>query len=198
MGMGRDLICPPKDFNPNSFLKCASDCRILLRKLFVQSNPYSEQLIRLLTINTKDCLENTTNENIRKRLKEMSLAKLRNDGYIRLEPKVKFGEHEEVKSYLLISFDNFMTNTTASHYRDYTISFDILCHTDYWDIGGFRTRPLMIAGIIDGLLDGSDLGDCGYFNFLSCNQIVLDEVLSGYTLTYRVVAGATRKAGDNG
>jgi hypothetical protein len=117
----------------------------------------------------------------------MSLAKLRSDGYIRLEPKVKFGEHEEVKSYLLISFDNFTTNASNPEFRDCTVSFDILCHTDYWDIGSFRLRPLKVAGIIDGLLNNSRLSGIGTFQFFSCNELVLDEVLSGYTLTYRAI-----------
>jgi hypothetical protein len=123
----------------------------------------------------------------------MSLAKLRSDGYIRLEPKVKFGEHEEVKSYLLISFDNFTTNTSNPEFRDCTVSFDILCHTDYWDIGSFRLRPLKIAGIIDGLLNNSRLSGIGTFQFFSCNELVLDEVLSGYTLTYRAIHGTDDK-----
>jgi hypothetical protein len=186
--MGRDLIYPPGMHKlKSSFLSCERDYEKILRKLFVESNPYSEQLIRLLTINTKDCLENTTNEDVQKRIKEMSLAKLRSDGYIRLEPKVKFGEHEEVKSYLLISFDNFSTNATNPEFRDCTVSFDILCHTDYWDIGNFRLRPLKIAGIIDGLLNNSRLSGIGTFQFFSCNELVLDEVLSGYTLTYRAI-----------
>jgi hypothetical protein len=37
----------------------------------------------------------------------MSIAKLREEGYIKLEPKLRFPEHEEVKSYILISYDNF-------------------------------------------------------------------------------------------
>jgi hypothetical protein len=186
--MGRDLIYPPGMHKlKSSFLSCERDYEKILRKLFVESNPYSEQLIRLLTINTKDCLENTTNEDVQKRVKEMSLAKLRSDGYIRLEPKVKFGEHEEVKSYLLISFDNFTTNASNPEFRDCTVSFDILCHTDYWDIGSFRLRPLKIAGIIDGLLNNSRLSGIGTFQFFSCNELVLDEVLSGYTLTYRAI-----------
>jgi hypothetical protein len=192
--MGRDLIYPPGMHKlKSSFLSCERDYEKILRKLFVESNPYSEQLIRLLTINTKDCLENTTNEDVQKRVKEMSLAKLRSDGYIRLEPKVKFGEHEEVKSYLLISFDNFTTNTSNPEFRDCTVSFDILCHTDYWDIGSFRLRPLKIAGIIDGLLNNSRLSGIGTFQFFSCNELVLDEVLSGYTLTYRAIHGTDDK-----
>jgi hypothetical protein len=192
--MGRDLIYPPGMHKlKSSFLSCERDYEKILSKLFVESNPYSEQLIRLLTINTKDCLENTTNEDVQKRVKEMSLAKLRSDGYIRLEPKVKFGEHEEVKSYLLISFDNFTTNTSNPEFRDCTVSFDILCHTDYWDIGSFRLRPLKIAGIIDGLLNNSRLSGIGTFQFFSCNELVLDEVLSGYTLTYRAIHGTDDK-----
>ena len=33
----------------------------ILRKLFIESRPYSDDLKRLLVINTKDCLDDRTN-----------------------------------------------------------------------------------------------------------------------------------------
>jgi hypothetical protein len=53
--MKRDLVMtkPLK----SSFLSCEKDSELILRKLFVESRPYNEDLIRLLTIPTKDCLE---------------------------------------------------------------------------------------------------------------------------------------------
>ena len=42
----------------------------------------------------------------------MSIAKLREAGYLKFEPKIKMSEHEEIKSYLLFSFDNFRTNAS--------------------------------------------------------------------------------------
>ena len=126
--MKRDIILPASCFQ-SSFLSCEKDCETILRKLFITSKPYSDELKRLLVVNTKDCLDNTTSKVYKNKIDSMGLKELRDEGYIRLEPKVKFPEHEEVKSYIIISFDNFV-ETSNPQFRDCTISFDILCHTD--------------------------------------------------------------------
>ena len=173
----------------SSFLSCEKDTETILRRLFVESYPYSDTLKRLLVINTKDCLDNNESEVINKTISEMTVAKMRQEDYIKLEPKIKMPEHEEVKAYIIISFDNFTPNETNPFYRDCTISFDIICHTDYWDIGNYRLRPLKIAGYIDGLLNNCRLSGIGILNFLGASQLVLNQDLSGYTLTYRAVHG---------
>lgn len=186
-----DLAMKKTDFS-SSFLSCEKDCQIILRKLFIESQPYSNYLTRLLVINTNDCLDNTESEIYKGKVKEMTLPKLISQGYIKLAPKIKMSEHEEVKSYIYLNFDNF-TQTSNTEFRDCTINFDILCHTDYWYIGNYRLRPLKIAGYIDGILNKCKLTGIGTLEFLGCNQIVLDEVLSGYTLSYRAVHGSDDK-----
>ena len=165
------------------------DIETILRKLFIESNPYSEILKRLLVINTKDCLDNADSPAIKEKLKNMSLAKLRQEGYIKLEPKITMPEHEEVKAYIIMSCDNFTPNDTNTYYRDCTVSFDIICNLDYWDLGNYRIRPLKIAGYIDGILKEAKLSGIGTFNFLGCSELVLNEDLAGYTLIYRAVHG---------
>lgn len=186
--MRRDVILPSSQFS-SSFLSCEKDIEEILRKLFVSSKPYSDYLKKLLVINTQDCLDNTESTTIQQTVADMSLAKLRQEGYIKLEPKVRFGEHEEVKSYIIVSCDDFTPNATNPYYRDCTVTFDIICHTDYWDIGNYRVRPLKIAGYIDGILNKARLSGIGTFNFIGCNQLILNEHLSGYTLMYRAVHG---------
>ena len=186
--MRRDINLPSSQFS-SSFLSCEKDIEEILRKLFVSSKPYSDYLKRLLIINTQDCLDNETSVTIQQKIADMSLAKMRQEGYIKLEPKIRFGEHEEVKSYIIISCDNFTPNATNPHYRDCTVTFDIICHTDYWDIGNYRVRPLKIAGYIDGILNKARLSGIGTFQFMGCNQLILNEELSGYTLMYRAVHG---------
>ena len=185
--MRKDLALRPVDFT-SSFLSCEKDLQTILRKLFVQSQPYSNDLKKLLVINTKDCLDND-NEIYRQAIKDMSLAKLREKGYIKFEPKIKMPEHEEVRSYLLITFDNFRPNDSNPQFRDCNVYIDILCHTDYWDLGNFRVRPLKIAGYIDGILNNAKLSGIGTFQFAGCNELVLDETLSGYTLSYWAIHG---------
>ena len=186
--MKRDINLPSSQFS-SSFLSCEKDIEEILRKLFVSSKPYSDYLKKLLVINTQDCLDNETSTTIQQKIADMSLAKLRQEGYIKLEPKIKIGEHEEVKSYIIISCDNFTPNATNPHYRDCTVTFDIICHTDYWDIGNYRIRPLKIAGYIDGILNKARLSGIGTFNFIGCNQLILNEELSGYTLIYSAIHG---------
>jgi hypothetical protein len=186
--MKRNVLLPASEFR-SSFLSCEKDIETILRRLFIESKPYSDLLKRLLVINTKDCLDNEDSEVIEKTIQEMSLAKLIQEGYIKLAPKITMPEHEEVKSYIIISMDNFSENASNPYYRDCTVSFDILCHTDYWDIGNYRIRPLKIAGYIDGLLNHAKLSGIGTFDFIGCNELVLNEDLSGYTLSYRAIHG---------
>ena len=179
--MRRDVI---KIIN-SSFLSSEKDTEAILRKLFIETRPYSDTLKKLLVINTKDCLSD--NPNYKRKIDSLNLSDLREQGYLRLEPKISFGEHEEVKSYLLISFDNFTPNPTNPEFRDCTVTFDIICHTDYWDIGNYQLRPLKIVGYIDGILNNTRLSGIGEFQFLGCSQLILNEDLSGYSLMYRAV-----------
>ena len=174
----------------SSFLSCEKDTEAIIRKLFVESKPYSDLLKRLLLINTDDCLNDMTNQEYINIIKNTSISDLRKKGYIRLEPKIKLKENEEVKSYIVISFDNFTPNATNPQFRDCVVMIDIICHTDYWDVGNFRLRPLKIAGYIDGILNENKLSGIGTFQFLGCNEIVLSEELSGYCLMYSAVHGS--------
>lgn len=182
--MKRDLI----NYNlKSSFQSIEKDIELILRKLFIENKPLSEELKKLILINTKDCLDSTNNLKYKEIIDNTSIKNMIDEQYIRLAPKVKFGEHEEVKSYIILSFDNFTPNETNPEFRDCTVSFDIICHTDYWDIGNFRIRPLKIAGIIDGILNNNRLTGIGTFQFMGCNELILNEDLSGYTLMFRAI-----------
>ena len=174
----------------SSFLSCEKDTESIIRKLFVDSKPHSDMLKRLLLINTPDCLNDMTNQVYIDKIKNTSIKDLREQGYIRLEPKIKLKENEEVKSYIVISFDNFVPNSTNPEFRDCVVMIDIICHTDYWDVGNFRLRPLKIAGYIDGILNGCKLSGIGKFQFAGCNELVLSEELSGYCLMYSAIHGS--------
>ena len=184
--MKRDVYTNKFD---SSFLSFEKDIETILRKLFVESHPYSDILKRLLVINTKDCLDNLESPAIKEKLKQMSLAKLRQEGYIKLEPKIAMPEHGEVKSYIIVSCDNFSPNNDNPYYRDCTVNFTIVCHLDCWDLGNYRIRPLKIAGFIDGILNEAKLSGIGTFNFVGCDEVVYNEDLAGYTLIYRAVHG---------
>lgn len=173
----------------SSFLSCEKDTELILKKLFFDNRPYSDVLKKLLVINTEDCIDEKSKnaKHYQKFIDELSVKDLRKNGYIKLEPKLKLEEHEEVKSYILLSFDNFTPNATNPEYRDCTVTFDVICHTDYWDIQNYQLRPMKIVGYIDGILNDTKLTGIGKFHFLGCNELILDENLSGYTLMYRAV-----------
>lgn len=184
--MTRDLI----NLNVrSSFLSCEKDFETIMKKLFVESKPHDDTLKRLLVIPNKDCLDNTDNKAYQAKLKEMTVAKLADEGYFNIVPRLNFPEHEEIKNYIICSFDNF-SPTGNPEFRDCTVNFDIICNTNCWNIGNFRIRPLKIAGYIDGILNNAKLSGLGTLQFVSCNELILDANLAGYTLTYRAVHGA--------
>lgn len=193
--MKRDVIEVPGI--TSSFLSVEKDIERILTKLFFENQIYNRQLLRLLVIPMKDCLSNTTNEEYKELVNKTTLASLIKDGYVKLAPKIPMPEHEKVKSYIIISLDNFTMNATNPEYRDCTIHFDIICHTDYWTMDDYQIRPLKIAGYIDGILNNTKLSGIGTLNFIGCNELVLDEVLSGYTLSYRAVHGNDDRIPDD-
>lgn len=195
--MRKDLILNQKI--QSSFFSCPDDVRIILEKLFVESKPYSDKLKRLLLINNPDCLDMTNND-YQKYIDSFLLSDMINNGYIRLNPKIARGTHEEIKSYMLITFDNFSSNLVSPKYLDYTVHFDIICYNDAWVLNNFCVRPLMICGYIDGILNSLTnknkslwndvqsrikLTGIGEYDFLGCNEVVLNEDLGMYSLTYR-------------
>lgn len=181
--MQRNALLPPIQ---SSFLSCEKDLELILNKLFKDSQQYSRWLKRLLIINTKDCLDTSIAryDNI---VDGYSVADLIDKQYIRTTPRLEFNEHEDVQSYILVSFDNFTTNSHNERFRDCMINFDIICNTKQWDLENLRVRPLMIAGYIDGILNLGKLSGVGETYFLGCNELILDENLAGYTLSYHLV-----------
>lgn len=170
----------------SSFLSCEKDTEIILNKLFAESGKYSNWLKRLLIINRPDCLD----PSIKKYddiVNTYSVHNLFEKSYIRTTPRLEFNEHEDVKSYILLSFDNFTTNGANNRFRDCMVNFDIICHTAEWQMDGFRVRPLMIAGYIDGILNLSKLSGVGQFIFLGAQELILDANLAGYTVSYQAV-----------
>ncbi len=192
--MRRDVIEIPS--LSSSFLSVEKDIERILTKLFFENQPQNRQLLRLLVIPTRDCLSNQTKQEYIDKVRSTTLATLIEEGYIKLAPKIAMPEHEKIKSYIIISFDNFTPNARNPQFRDCTVHFDIVCHTDYWTMDDFQIRPLKIAGYIDGILNNSKLTGIGELNFMGCNELVLDEVLSGYTLSYRAVHGSDDRIPD--
>lgn len=193
--MRKDLISLKPIYS--YFLSCNKDVELILKKLFVESRPYSDILKKLLVINDKDCLED--NPDYQKIIDNMSLGDLIEKGYIRLSPKIQRGTHQEIKSYMIISFTDFSPNTVSQHYLDYILSFNIVCYNDAWVLNDYKIRPLIICGYIQGILNSLSennlsspssfqskikLTGIGELQFIECKQVVLNEDISMYTLAF--------------
>lgn len=173
----------------SSFLSCEKDLEKIINKLFVESNPYSDDLKRLLVINNKDCLRDKTNPNYISTINKYNVSKLFEEGYINTSLNIELGENEKVKSYIIISFDSFVPNSSNPYYRDCTLMIDILCNKKCWNLDNFQIRPIKIAGIIDGILNNEKFSGIGTLQFQSASELVISENLGGYCLTYSSTHG---------
>ena len=179
--------CVANDFK-STFLSCEKDQRTIWKKLFFENKPYSDQLKRLLLINTPDCLDGSQAQYIKK-LEDYPLNRMIEEGYLRTVPKLEFGEHEDVKSYVILEFDDFLP-TGNPQFRDCTISFTIICHLDYWQLDDDKLRPHQIAGYIDGILNNTKLSGIGTLQFMGASQIILSEEIGGFLLRYTATHGS--------
>lgn len=166
----------------STFLSHAEDQETIWRKLFVESRPYSDMLKKLLIINTPDCLDRTQDQYQRK-IEQYTIKDLHDNQYIKSTPKLSFGEHEEVKSYIMLDFDDFFPSENP-RYRNCVISFTIISQLDYWELDDYQLRPWMIAGYVDGIMNDTRLSGIGKLQFLGAQQLVLNEYLGGVMLRY--------------
>ena len=98
-----------------------------------------------------------------------------------------------VMNYIIISFDNFIPNATNPEFRDNTISFDIICHFDQWQLKDFNLRPYRIAAELDTLFNDTRLTGIGKLDFVGCSQILLNEEFAGISIVYAAVHGEEDK-----
>ena len=171
----------------STFLSCETDQEKIWKRLFVESRPYSDKLKRLLVINTPDCLDESKLQ-YQEVLEHVTLDFLHDRKYLRTVPKLAFGEHEEVKTYILLEFDAF-TPTENPHYRNTLIKISVICHLDYWELEDYKLRPYQIAGYIDGLLNETKLSGIGVLNFVVAGEIIMNEYLGGIQLQYLATHG---------
>lgn len=161
----------------SSFLSVEKDMEIIVNCLL-----NNNRLKRLLFYTTPDALDKPditdeqTIEMIGKQIKNI--------------PKVQIDK--ELLNYIIISFDNF-TETSNPEFRDNTISFDIICHFDQWQLKDFKLRPYKIAAEIDSLINDKKMSGIGRIQFVGANQIVLNDEFAGLTLIYKAVHGGEDK-----
>ena len=172
----------------SSFLSCEKDTETILRKLFVDSQPHSDMLKKLLVVQSRDVLDKNYN------VSDYNLKRLLDEKYVVISPKAEIEEPDQIKSFITINFDNFITNQTNPEFRDCMIYIDIACHFDQWELGDYRLRPYKIMGIIDGILNKSHLSGIGSLTFVGGHQqeLVIPH-WSVHTLQYLAIHGSDDK-----
>ena len=143
----------------------------------------NDRLKKLLYYTTRDCMsrpnltEDETIDLFGKQIK--TVPKLTVDG--------------SVLNYIIISFDNFISNRTNPEFRDNVIEFDIICHFDQWQIKDFELRPYKIAAELDSMFNNKRLTGIGDVEFLGANQMILTDEYAGICLMFRAVHGEEDK-----
>ena len=162
----------------SSFLSMEKDMAILMNAML-----NNERLKRLLYYTTNDALDkpNLTDE------QSVSLIGTN----IKNVPKLTLDK--SVLNYIIVSFDNFISNNTNPEFRDNIIEFDIICHFDQWQLKDFALRPYKIAAEIDSMFNEKHLTGIGELNFLGANQIILTDEFAGLCLMYEAVHGEEDK-----
>ena len=160
---------------PNSsFLSLEKDMNIIVDMIMK-----NDRLKKLLYYTTKDCMSKpnlTEDETISLFGKQIkTVPKLTVDG--------------SVLNYIIVSFDNFISNNTNPEFRDNIVEFDIICHFDQWQIKDFELRPYKIAAELDSMFNNKRLTGIGEVEFLGANQMILTDEYAGLCLMFRVVHG---------
>jgi len=107
---------------------------------------------------------------------------------IKVVPKIH-NLNTSAESYIVITFNNFITNMSSEEYRDKTLTFDIICNFDTWNMGDFKLRPYSIAGYLDSIFNHTSLDGTFKINFVNANNLLIDDSIAGVTLNYAVIYG---------
>ena len=162
----------------SSFMSVEKDLTIITGKILE-----NKRLQKMLYYTSKDALKKPSLSEEQK----MELFKKN----IKIVPKIYVDP--DVLSYIIISFDNFITNAENPQFRNNIVEFDIICHYDQWQLEDFQLRPYRIAAELDTMLNNQKLTGIGLFQFLSCNQIILNDEFAGLTLLYYAIHGGEDK-----
>ena len=162
----------------SSFLSTQKDMEIISNMIIKNNN-----LKKLLYYTSRDCLNKPN-------LTEDQTLELFGKN-IKLVPKLYVDG--SVLNYIVISFDNFITNQENNEFRNNLIEFDIICHFDQWQLNDFQLRPYRIAAELDSMFNGKHLTGIGELEFLGATQIILTDEYAGLCLLYQAIHGEEDK-----
>lgn len=161
-------------FPESSFLSIEKDLNLVIEKIL--SN---KRVQKLLFYNTADCLtrDNLTKEQINELFKKNILVVPR-----------ALVTGQDINT-IAIYFDNFTRNFTNPEFRDNTITFQIMCQYDNWQLDDLELRPYRIAAELDSMFDEEHLTGIGKTEFVGAQMQPLTKDYGGVILTYRVIHG---------
>lgn len=160
------------------FLSVDKDLDIILTAMM-----QNERLKRLLYYTTPDCL---TRPNVGD---QNSLEIMRKN--IRIIPKLYVDN--EVLNYIIVVFDKFFPNGNNPEFRNNTITFNIICHYDQWQLNDMSLRPIKIAAELDFLFNDKYLTGIGRTYFLRAYETVFTDEYAGMVIEFLVVHGEEDK-----
>ena len=166
------------NYPKSSFLSAEKDMNIIVQMIMG-----NERLKKMLHYTTRDCLD-------RPNLTEDETLELFGKN-IKIVPKLYVDG--SVLNYIIVSFDNFTTNTTNPEFRDNVVEFDIICHFDQWHMRDFELRPYKIAAELDSMFNEKRLTGIGKLEFLGANQMILTDEYAGLCVMYQAIHGEEDK-----
>ena len=158
----------------SSFLSMEKDLNLIVNMIMKNEN-----LKRMLHYTTRDCL---------------SQPKLTDDDTVGLFGKnikiiPKLYLDGSVLNYIIVNFNNFVTNNTNPEFRNNIIEFDIVCHFDQWQMKDFQLRPYRIAAEIDTMFNDKHLTGIGTLKFHGAKLVPLSSEYAGLCVQYAAIHG---------
>ncbi|NEW08218.1 hypothetical protein GK047_19645 [Paenibacillus sp. SYP-B3998] len=87
---------------------------------------------------------------------------------------------------LTVIFNKSQLSRSNAGYRETTLSFNILCHIDNWQLDR-GIRPYSILGEIDKLFNNEKVIGIGKVQFDRARFMTANEKYAGYRLDYTVI-----------
>lgn len=138
----------------------------------------SERLMKLLLINESNADSST------RTLTPQEIANAFNDN-IRTIPIID--KDTEMKNYIIIQSGGFVASKNEM-YMDYLIMFDVVCNVRSWEMDDYTPRPYKIMQEIDNAMNQTKIDSLGPVQFYSATNLVINEEMAGFTLTYAVTS----------
>lgn len=181
-------------FDP-AFANMERDLEAIIRKLFVESKPYSDDIKRLLIVNEKDCLDSSQHQ-YRTIVDRYSVKNLKDEGYVRVTPKLELAEHQKSMSYIHIAFEDVVPSSNPL-YNNTTLGITCVSRLDLWDLDDYAIRPWKIAGYVHGILNDAKFSGIGRLKMMGASAFSFNEELGGVKINYMAIHDISDKAEED-